>query len=300
MTDKANEFAHAYTDVNGVRLHYARTGEGPLLLFLHGFPEFWYAWRLQLAEFGRNHLAVACDLRGYNLSAKPDGVAAYRTKHLVADVAGLIGKLGGGRCVLVGHDWGGSVAWATAIARPELVDKLVIVNAPHPGIFARLLASDPAQQKASGYMLKYRSKEAEDYLLRDDCRELRKSIVDLGKAKGYFDDADGEAYLASWRQPGAVGAMLNYYRAMAMTPPHKDGSPALVAELEESRLVVNVPTLVIWGMEDRFLLPPNLDGLEAYVPDLRVHRIETGTHWVIHEHPAEVSKAINQFLDGEI
>ena len=176
------------------------------------------------------------------------------------------------------------------------MDRLVIVNAPHPGIFARLLASDSAQQKASGYMLKYRSKEAEDYLLRDDCRELRKSIVELGKAKGYFDNADGEAYLAAWRQPGAVRAMLNYYRAMAMSPPHKDGTPALVADLDESRLAVNVPTLVIWGMEDRFLLPQNLDGLAAYVPDLRVRRIETGTHWVIHEHPDQVTKAMREFI----
>ena len=300
MTGKANEFAHSYAEVNGLRLHYASVGEGRLLLFLHGFPEFWYAWRRQLAEFGRDNLAVACDMRGYNLSAKPEGVAAYRSKHLVADVAALIEKLGRGHCVLVGHDWGGSVAWAVAIARPDLVDKLIIVNAPHPGIFARLLASDPGQQKASGYMLKYRGKEAEDYLLRDDCRELRKSIVELGKARGYFDDSDGEAYLAAWRQPGAVTAMLNYYRAMAMAPPHKDGTPARVVDLDDSRLAVNVPTLVIWGMEDRFLLPRNLDGLAAYVPDLRIRRIETGTHWVIHEHPDQVNKAIREFLEGRV
>ncbi len=295
MTDKDSEFAHAYADVNGVRLHYASAGEGPLLLFLHGFPEFWYAWRRQLAEFGRDYLAVACDMRGYNLSAKPEGVAAYRSKHLVADVAGLIDQLGQGRCVLVGHDWGGSVAWATAIARPDLVDQLIIVNAPHPGIFGRLLAGDPDQQRASGYMLKYRGAGAEDYLTRDDCRELRTSIIELGISRGYFDDADGAAYLDAWRQPGAVAGMLNYYRAMQMAPPHRDGTPAQIPALDDGRLAVRVPTLVIWGMADRFLLPQNLDGLEDYVSDLRVHRIADGTHWVIHEFPGEVNAAIRAF-----
>lgn len=300
MTAETSAFSHGFADVNGIRLHTASLGEGPLILFLHGFPEFWYAWRRQLVEFGRDRRAVACDLRGYNLSSRPEGVAAYRIKHLVADIAALIERMGDGRCVLVAHDWGGSIAWALAMARPDLLDKLVIVNAPHPGIFARLLAGDRAQQRASGYMLKYRSDEADEYLTRDDYRELRKSIVERGQEKGYFDDADGEAYLAAWRQPGAVTAMLNYYRAMQMVPPHKDGRPAEIPELDPARLAVTVPTLVIWGMQDRFLLPRNLDGLEAFVPDLRIRRIETGSHWVIHEHPDAVNAAIRDFLEGRV
>ncbi len=297
MSSAKTELRHGYADANGMRLHYASAGASgdPLMLFLHGFPEFWYAWRRQLAEFGRDRHAVAGDMRGYNLSSKPDGVDAYRTKHLVADVAGLIGALGHRSCVLVGHDWGGSVAWATAIARPDLVDQLIIVNAPHPGIFGRLLAGDPDQQRASGYMLKYRGAGAEDYLTRDDCRELRTSIIELGKSRGYFDDADGAAYLDAWRQPGAVAGMLNYYRAMQMAPPHRDGTPAQIPALDDGRLAVRVPTLVIWGMADRFLLPQNLDGLEDYVSDLRVHRIADGTHWVIHEFPGEVNAAIRAF-----
>jgi pimeloyl-ACP methyl ester carboxylesterase len=297
MSSAKTELRHGYADANGMRLHYASAGASgdPLMLFLHGFPEFWYAWRRQLAEFGRDRHAVAGDMRGYNLSSKPDGVDAYRTKHLVADVAGLIGALGHRSCVLVGHDWGGSVAWATAIARPDLVDQLIIVNAPHPGIFGRLLAGDADQQRASGYMLKYRGAGAEDYLTRDDCRELRTSIIELGISRGYFDDADGAAYLDAWRQPGAVAGMLNYYRAMQMAPPHRDGTPAQIPALDDGRLAVRVPTLVIWGMADRFLLPQNLDGLEDYVSDLRVHRIADGTHWVIHEFPGEVNAAIRAF-----
>src|SRR5947199_201168 len=136
---------HAYADVNGVRLHYVTTGRGPLVLFLHGFPEFWYAWTAQLAEFGRDHRAVAPDMRGYNLSSKPTDLAAYRVKHLVTDVRALADHLGATTFALVGHDWGGVVAWAFALAHPDRLEQLVVVNAPHPTIFERELVENPAQ-----------------------------------------------------------------------------------------------------------------------------------------------------------
>ncbi|MCH8113151.1 MAG: alpha/beta hydrolase [Proteobacteria bacterium] len=297
---EADKFEHAYADLDGVRLHYARAGEGELVVFVHGFPEFWYAWKNQLAEFSRDHLAVAYDTRGINLSSKPEGVSDYAPKHLIADLKGLIAHLGHQLAVVVGHDWGGVGAWAFALAHPDMVAKLVIINAPHPGVFTRLLREDRAQQKASGYMLKYRSAEAEDYLLGDGCAELRKSILDPGRAQGYFDDQDAAQYLAAWTQPGAMTAALNYYRAMRMTPPHKDGTPAQAPGIDPARLTVRVPTLVVWGMKDRFLLPQNLDGLEDYVPDLRVHRSAEGSHWVIHECPDEVNRTLRAFLDGEI
>jgi len=297
---KDDGIVHGYADLGAVRLHFAGTGSGPLILFLHGFPEFWYAWRRQLAEFGRDHHAVACDMRGYNLSSKAADVEAYRTRHLVADISTLIGHLGHERCVLVGHDWGGVVAWAVAIARPELLSKLVIVNAPHPGIFSRLMHDDPEQQRASGYMLKYRGPEAEAYLLDSDCRELRRSITEPGMAKGYFNVADTEAYLEAWRQPGAITGALNYYRAMQMAPPHRDGTPAQGPEIDPNRVMVRVPTLVVWGIMDRFLLPQNLEGLETFVPDLRIRRIADGSHWVVHEHPNEVNRTIRAFLEDRI
>ncbi|MDJ0948287.1 MAG: alpha/beta hydrolase [Alphaproteobacteria bacterium] len=292
------QFIHRYADVNGVRLHYAEAGRGALMLFVHGFPEFWYMWRHQLADFGRDRRAVAYDQRGYNLSSRPEGVAAYRTKHLVADLVALIRHLGHGRATVVGHDWGGVVAWAAAIAHPEVVERLVIINAPHPAVYARLLRDDPAQQRASGYIVKYRTAGAEDWLAEDDLRRMRESITEPGLAQGYFDQADAEAYLESWRQPGALTAMLNYYRAMQMAPPHKDGTPGEIPALDPDRFVVRVPTLVIWGLRDRFLLPQNLDGLDAFVPDLRVHRIPDATHWVVHEQGEQVGGAIRAFLDS--
>src|SRR5215469_10320740 len=164
---------HNYAEVNGIRLHYAAEGQGPLMLFLHGFPEFWYAWKDQLAEFGRDHLAVAPDMRGYNLSDKPADVEQYAVPHLVEDVRALASALNGGqRFTLVGHDWGGVVAWAFALAHPELLERLVIVNAPHPAIFQRELRGNPEQQLASRYMLLFREPRAEALLCENNYARL--------------------------------------------------------------------------------------------------------------------------------
>jgi pimeloyl-ACP methyl ester carboxylesterase len=288
---------HAWADVNGVRLHYVTEGRGPLVLFLHGFPEFWYAWHDQLAEFGRDHQAVAPDLRGYNLSAKPAGLEAYAMKHLVADVGALADHLGHRTFVLVGHDWGGVVAWAFALTQPERLRKLVVVNAPHPGIFARELAENPAQQKASRYMLTFRSPEAEQILSADGyARMVEMFRHDLGDR---FTEEDRAAYLAAWSEPGALTGGLNYYRAAGVGPPAADGTPARSFGGDPARLTVRVPTLVIWGEKDRALLPGNLDGLERFVPDLTVRRVPDGSHWVVHEQPALVNRLIREFLGTE-
>lgn len=286
---------HGYAEVNGVRLHYARRGgdDAPLMVFVHGFPEFWYAWKDQLAAFGDRFLAVAYDQRGFNLSSKPADVKAYRPGALTADLAGLIRHFGKDKAVVVGHDWGGVTAWAFAMRYPEMTERLVIVNAPHPGIFAHLLARDPAQQKASAYMTKWRQPGAAERLLADDCVRLRRITTEPMKKAGAIDDDDELAYLAAWQVPGAIDASLNYYRAMDIKPPAEGGAPPAI---ETDRVTVRVPTLVVWGMEDPALLPQNLDGLEAYVPDLRIHRIERGTHWVIHEFPDAVNAAIRGFV----
>src|SRR2546425_12975992 len=193
---------HAYADVNGVRLHYVTVGRGPLVMFLHGFPEFWYAWTAQLADFGRDHRAVAPDMRGYNLSSKPTDLAAYAMKHLVADVRALAEHLGAKTFVLVGHDWGGVVAWAFAIAHSERLTKLVIVNAPHPAVFEREIRRNPAQQSASRYMLVFRSPEAEGILAANDHARLVEMFErELGPR---FTAADRAAYREAWAQPGAL------------------------------------------------------------------------------------------------
>jgi pimeloyl-ACP methyl ester carboxylesterase len=293
-----------YAEVNGVKLHYAASGKGNLILFLHGFPEFWYAWKNQLAEFGRDHLAVAPDMRGYNLSSKPAAVEQYAVPILVEDVRALAEHLGvtGGakRFTLVGHDWGGVVAWAFAMAHPELLDKLVIINAPHPAIFARELRDNPRQQRASQYMLQFRAPQMEQFLAADNCAALVENILADGLKKGFFTADDKQAYVDAWSQPGALTGGLNYYRAAHIGPPTgESGEFAAQGGVDPAAFIIKVPTLVVWGEKDIYLLTGNLDGLERFVPNLKIERIPEASHWVIHEEPERVNGLIREFLSKE-
>ncbi len=288
---------HAYADLpNGMRLHYVEAGSGPLMLFVHGFPEFWYAWKEQLAEFSRDHRAVALDTRGYNLSSKPAEVADYRAKHLVEDLRLMVEHLGGKPCVIVAHDWGGALVWGFAAVHPEYVSKLVIINAPHPVVFARELRTNPAQQKASAYMNFFRTDKAERVLSEDGYRRLLAMTVESWTGARGVNEEERAAYLAAWSQPGALTGGLNYYRASLLYPAEDQVQAEKLAELEARMLRVEVPTLVIWGERDQALLPGNLDGLEAHVPTLTVHRIAEGSHWVVHEQPERVNRLIRDFL----
>ena len=286
---------HNYAEVNGVRLHYVAAGQGPLILFLHGFPEFWYEWKKQLPEFGQDHLAVAPDMRGYNLSAKPAALDQYRMKHLVEDVRALAEHLGHKKFVLVGHDWGGAVAWAFALAHPECLDKLIIVNAPHPGIFVRELRDNPSQQKASEYMLMFRSPEAEQKLTGNNCELLSRLLLRDLLNRGAFTEDDRKAYLDAWTQPGAITGGLNYYRANRTGPPAAGETPTSFA-VDPAMLTVRVPALVIWGEKDSALLVNNLAGLDEFVPDLTIRRVPDASHWIIHEKPTEVNSYIRDFI----
>jgi epoxide hydrolase 4 len=285
---------HEYAEVNGIRLHYVTAGKGPLIIFLHGFPEFWYEWKDQLPEFGKDHRAVAPDMRGYNLSEKPAGVDHYQMKDLVEDVRDLAVHLGYKKFILVGHDWGGGVAWSFAIAHPEYLSKLVIINCPHPAILARELAENPAQQKASQYMLFFRSAQAEQQLSANNYAGLVDGVLGDGLKTGVFTEADKQAYIQAWSQPGALTGGLNYYRAANLGPPTPD-SPA-TPPVDANGLIVKVPTLVIWGEKDTALLTGNLDGMDKFVPDLTIKRIPDGSHWVIHEKPALVNDYIRDFI----
>jgi pimeloyl-ACP methyl ester carboxylesterase len=316
---------HSFADVNGVRLHYASAGNpaNKLILFLHGFPEFWYAWRNQLAEFGKDFHAVAPDQRGYNLSSRPAEVEEYEITKLVGDIRALIGHLqpsptGAQRCILVAHDWGGVVAWATAIACPDLVEKLVIVNAPHPAVFQRELRENPAQQSASQYMNVFRSPEAEAMISANNFALFQEGILGDGLRKAYFTERDRLAYVEAWSQPGALTGGLNWYRANPMrigTPSAVEGravdgpSPgnanlpigaSAVAPVSTTlpSFTVQAPTLVIWGEQDPYLLTGNLDGLDRFVPNLRIERIPDATHWVVHEKPQLVNSLIRSFVQS--
>lgn len=290
---------HAYADVNGVRLHYAAQGQGKLILFAHGFPEFWYAWKDQLAEFGRDHLAVAPDLRGYNLSSKPARTELYEMPCLVEDLRGLAAHFRQTKFTLVGHDWGGVVAWAFALAYPEWLDGLVIINAPHPAIFERELRHSPAQQKASQYIQVFRTPLAEPMLLANNCESLVRTVLGSGLHDGQFTEEDRQAYLEAWSQPGAITGGLNYYRAAPFGRPAADPLPRAATLLPgATSWVVKAPTLVIWGEKDSYLLPGLLNGLEEYVPHLTLKRIPDASHWVIHERPAVVNGYIRDFLNS--
>ena len=274
---------------DGVSLHLVTAAPGASLdgpapmLFLHGFPEFWYAWRRQLEFFGAERTAAALDMRGYGRSDKPRAVEAYALPHLVADVAAVLDRISPHRpAVLVGHDWGGVVAWQFAARHPERLERLVIINAPHPAVFARELLNSPAQRRASAYVALFRSPLAEPLLRADRFALLRRAVF-RGARLGAFSEDDQRRYVAAWSQAGALTGGLNYYRAARFVP-------------AEAGRPVRVPTLVIWGEKDTALLPGSLDGLEEYVPDLTVRRIPDGTHWVVHEQPEVINQGIKDFL----
>ena len=289
-------FEHRYANVNNIRLHYVIAGRGKLIMFLHGFPEFWYGWKNQLAEFGRDYQAVAPDMRGYNLSSKPAEVEQYRIKYLVNDVRALAEHLGHKKFILVAHDWGGGVAWPFAMRHPEYLEKLVIINAVHPTIFMRELRDNPVQQRASQYILTYRTPGAEGILSRNDYALLAGNLLADGLAQGYFTERDKKAYIEAWSQPGALTGGLNYYRAahLGSFTGERDDSLSSGPSLS----TVDVPTLVIWGEKDKWLLVGNLEGLERYVPNLTIRRIPDGSHWVIHEKPTLVNSYIREFVGG--
>jgi len=290
-------FTHQYALLNDVRLHYVLSGKGKLILFVHGFPEFWYEWKNQLVEFGQDYQAVALDMRGYNLSSKPEEVEQYQMKYLVEDLRALAEHLGHKKFILVGHDWGGAVAWVFPLVYPELLEKLIIINAPHPAVFERELRQNPAQQQASQYMLMFRSPKAENILSADNYSELYKIVLEEGLKQGHFTEEDSRAYLEAWSKPGALTGGLNYYRASRVAPSSTKDTPSPEkSATDPSRFIVKAPTLVIWGEKDQSLLTGNLQGLEQFIPDLTVKRIPDGSHWVIHEKPTLINAYIREFI----
>lgn len=290
---QTGQFAQVADDI---RLHYVSAGERgkPLVLLLHGFPEFWMAWKDVLPRLGDAVYAVAPDLRGFNLSSAPPELKRYGAVELVTDLVKLIEQLGYRDCVLVAHDWGGALAWSLAIARPDLVRQLVILNSPHPVPFAQALANDPAQQAASAYMNLLRSPQAETLAAADRFAMLKRVF---GQPRpDWFDDATAQAYETAWAQPGRLTASLNYYRATPLYPPTATDPGATKIRLRPENFMVKVPTSVLWGLKDHALLPILLDGLPAQVPDLQIARVPQASHWIAHEFPQLVAQHIAQYL----
>ena len=291
-------FRDGWAEHDGVRIHYVENGSGPLVLMLHGFPQWWWLWRAQVEDFGRDYRAVAADMRGYNLSSAPPEVEAYRMRHLLGDIRALVEHFGAERLTLVGHDWGGIVSWAFAVKHPELLERLVICDAPPPFTWGRELERTPRQREAVRYMEDF-SKPAplgEDLLRAGNFAAMETLAIGRGMERGYLDEADRDLYHAAWSRPGALTAGLNYYRASGMGDQVAGGQPA-EARAALSAMRVEVPTLVIWGEEDKYLLPGLTDGIEEWVPDVRVEIVPGAGHWVPQERPDEVIRLVREFID---
>jgi pimeloyl-ACP methyl ester carboxylesterase len=273
--------------VNNVRLHWVEMGDGPLVVLLHGFPEFWYEWRHQLpALAAAGFRAVAPDLRGYNLSEKPKGVAPYRAAVVTEDVAALIRFLGAERAHVAGHDWGGVIAWNLALRHPERVDRLAVINAPHPAIFRRELRR-PRQFFRSWYAAFFQLPLLPEAMLRAGNARALENVLRRSANPGSYTDDDVARYKEAMARPGALTAALNYYRAFGRSIFRSGGAAA-------SRETIDRPTLVIWGEKDSALNLHNLDGLERYVPGVRIERLPDATHWV----PADAPNRVSELLIG--
>ena len=270
--------------------------DAPRLLFVHGFPEAAFVWDEVMLALADRYRCIAPNLRGYERSSAPAEVEAYRAKHLMADLAALIAQTGQGPlAALIAHDWGGAVAWNLAVQRPELMQRLVIINSPHPGTFARELQHNAAQQQASAYMNFFCRDDAAELLAQNDFARLWPSFTRMGGA--WLTESVKEQYRAVWRQ-GLQGG-LNYYRASPLRPPTADDPGALKVQFAPEFVTVRVPTRVVWGMEDTALPPALLDGLEEFVPDLHITRVAGATHWIVHERPQLVVQEIESVLNAQ-
>ncbi len=287
-----HEFGHDQAELGNISLHYAHSGGGALMMFLHGFPQCWYMWRHQLADFGHDHLVIAPDLRGYNLSSKPEKVEDYGPWHAATDIRALIAQLGYRSFVLVGHDWGAATAWSFALHYPELLDGLVILATPHPATFDRALHESPEQQRASQYLLALRRPEMEELSAAEAIGALAATL-----SHPFLDEEDLAVYRESWRQPDALAGMLRWYRREGLGPP-EDGTPARGNYAPEvAPLTVQRPTLVIYPDADLYTRPPAHEGLDGYVSNLTYRVVEGGSHWVAEECPGLVNQEIRDFLN---
>jgi pimeloyl-ACP methyl ester carboxylesterase len=280
-----------FVSVNGVRLHTVVAGpkDGPLVVLLHGFPECWFTWRNQIAPLVEaGYRIVVPDQRGYNLSDKPSGVESYQIDRLTADICELIHVMGRERAIIVAHDWGGAVAWRFAMDYPQMVDKLIVMNAPHPAAFARELSRNGSQRRKSWYMFFFQLPWLPETLLGfDPLFSTRLFFRRTAVRTNAFSDADLMVMAAALAQPGALRTMIHWYRAAFRYPP-----------LHRTQ-VIEKPTLLIWTEDDVALDKSLTYGLEKRVPHLTVHYIPRCGHWVQNEAPDEVNKQMLAFLQSD-
>jgi pimeloyl-ACP methyl ester carboxylesterase len=291
MADDTQDFEHRVVETNAIKLHVVGGGSGPLVVMLHGWPECWATWRHVMGPIKKAGFTVAVpDMRGFNDSDKPAKVADYRTEHVAADIVGLVRSLGFERAHVVGHDWGGVVAWHIGQHMSDVLDKLVVINAPLMPLFAkRLFTLD--QLRRSYYMFLFQLPVIPERLVSaDGFRPVRNLLKHQPRKRDAFDDDDRRVYVEAIAKPGALTGGLNYYRAAFR---------AVVSGDKPSTAHVTRPTLVLWGLDDVSLPPTNLDGIDRFVDDLRVVRIPNCSHWVQHDAPdVIVQEALAHFTSS--
>ncbi|WP_121742904.1 alpha/beta fold hydrolase [Natronorubrum halophilum] len=276
--------------VNGVELHVVAAGErsDPLVVLLHGFPEFWYGWRRQIEPLvDAGYRVLVPDQRGYNLSEKPSGVRPYRTSECSQDIVELIASEGRDSARVVGHDWGGAVAWDLALRRPEAVDRLAIVNAPHPVVYRHHLLSNPEQLRRSWYAFCYQLPWLPELACRAGNFALLERALRETAAPGTFTDAAFDRYRRAWRRDGALTAMLNWYRAAGRYPP----------SLPRER--IDAPTLIVWGTDDFALTTELAIDADQYCENSRLELLPETSHWVQHERPERLTELLLEAFESD-
>jgi len=308
MSELFDEIEEVYVETNGIKLHTVLIGSGKPLILLHGFPDFWYGWKDIMLGLKNEYRLIVPDMRGYNLSDKPEGIENYSLEFLINDIKGLSESLNLGKFYLAGHDWGGPIAWAFAGMFPELLEKLILINGPHPLVIRNLIANDTDQRNASSYIFEFLKPDSANKLMDNNFQVLKAilnmdfqnlagllrgsgidDISEIPKREKSLSKFDEEKYVEAWSQPGAVNAGLDYYRASV--------TEQLIGNRWNGE--INVPTLVIHGMNDVALTPKILNGLEDYVKDLRIVKIEDASHWVMVDAPDVVNSNIRKFIGND-
>lgn len=270
------------------------------LIFLHGFPEFHKQWKEQVIYFSNDYCCICPDLRGFNQSPKPQCIENYDINLIADDVKNLIEKLCDEKTYLVGHDWGGIVAWILAGKYPSLIKKLIILNAPHPACYEREIQTNSEQQKRAAYAVLFRQKIAHKLLARNNFSGLDQMFVNDLITKGIFDEKDRDNYHKAWSKDSASDSMLNYYRATKLEFDQNKNpiwqSFKLSDQLDSKSLKINVPTSIIWGEKDKALVKENLNEIEKYIDHFNIHYLPLNSHWLVHED----SQKINEFIKNAI
>jgi epoxide hydrolase 4 len=277
--------------VNGIALHVVLAGpaSGKPLVFLHGFPEFWFAWRHQIDHFvSLEYRVIIPDQRGYNLSDKPAGVASYSIDLLARDVVGVLDNVAGSKAFVVGHDWGAAVSWYLAARYSDRIHRAAMLSVPHPRVFIKNLITGPRQLRRSWYIFFFQLPWLPEFIMhRRDWALLARGLQNTS-APGVFSDFDLKQYKESWARKGALTAMLNWYRAALIRP------SKLALDPEASR--VKVPALLIWGKKDRFAGEAMARQSLQYCDDGRLEMFETASHWVQHEEAAQLNNLLSEFF----